>query len=321
MIAGLAIGRLPAPGHAATQLPVTVTATVISGFDTLGLSRSFGPFQWRGGLTLRSDAPAFGGLSGLVLDRNCERYVAVSDAGNWVAGELVYADGLLTGLDAIRMAPVLDSKGKPQRNKSWADAEALAPLGNGRLGVAFERKVRFGSYDIASKGLAAPFEPIPHPPPIDRGPENGEVEAFGLLATGQYIAIAERRRDGAGNIPAWIWRGGSVTSFSLEAYGRYSVTDLAVLPDGKVLTLERNLNRTSLPGMMIRRFDPKDVAEGKAIAPEVLLEASVPFYAIDNMEGISVCSRNGETRVTLQSDDNFYRSLQSTLLLQFAYTP
>ena len=47
----------------------------------------------------------------------------------------------------------------------------------------------------------------------------------------------------------------------------------------------------------------------------------MPLYTIDNMEGIAVCERNGETRVTLQSDNNFNTRLQSTLMLQFAYKP
>ena len=42
---------------------------------------------------------------------------------------------------------------------------------------------------------------------------------------------------------------------------------------------------------------------------------------IDNMEGIAACERGGETRVTLMSDDNFNRGIQSTILLQFAYGP
>ena len=40
---------------------------------------------------------------------------------------------------------------------------------------------------------------------------------------------------------------------------------------------------------------------------------------IDNMEGIAVSkSDDGETRLTLISDDNFRRGTQRTLLLQFA---
>ena len=37
------------------------------------------------------------------------------------------------------------------------------------------------------------------------------------------------------------------------------------------------------------------------------------------MEAIALCERQGETRVTLMSDDNFNTSVQSTILLQFAY--
>ena len=145
--------------------------------------------------------------------------------------------------------------------------------------------------------------------------------ALGQLADDRYIAMSERQRDENGNTRAWIWQGNRATSFTLERYDSYNVTDLAVMPDGSVLTMERSFTRTSLPGMVIRRLSPDTVSQGVLIKPELLLEANVPLYAIDNMEGIAVCERNGETRVTLQSDNNFNTSIQSTLLLQFAYKP
>jgi hypothetical protein len=37
------------------------------------------------------------------------------------------------------------------------------------------------------------------------------------------------------------------------------------------------------------------------------------------MEAIALCERQGDRRVTLMSDDNFNASVQSTILLQFAY--
>lgn len=95
----------------------------------------------------------------------------------------------------------------------------------------------------------------------------------------------------------------------------------AVLADGTVLTLERSYSRTTLPGMAIRRFAAKDIASGAAIEPELLFEGRFGFYRIDNMEGIAVCERSGETRITVLSDNNFNTSLQSTLLLQFSYRP
>ena len=75
----------------------------------------------------------------------------------------------------------------------------------------------------------------------------------------------------------------------------------------------------SLPGMAVRRFAIADIASGKPVIPELLLEATAPLYVIDNMEAIALCERQGETRVTLMSDDNFNSPVQSTILLQFAY--
>jgi hypothetical protein len=73
--------------------------------------------------------------------------------------------------------------------------------------------------------------------------------------------------------------------------------------------------------MAVRRFPAPAIASGGIVAPELLLEATAPLYVIDNMEGIAACRRGGETRVTLISDDNFNRAVQSTILLQFAYKP
>ena len=74
-----------------------------------------------------------------------------------------------------------------------------------------------------------------------------------------------------------------------------------------------------LPGAAIRQFPVDAIKSGAIVAPRVLFEGRAPFYAIDNMEGIAVSkSDDGETRLTLISDDNLRHDLQRTLLLQFA---
>jgi hypothetical protein len=298
--------------------PVEVTAEAISSFQRLSSSDRFGPFTFLGGLTLNSEAENFGGFSGLVLGQGCEDLLAVSDRGNWLQGRLVYEADRLAGLSDAVISPIRDSRGRPQRSKSWGDAEAVTRLANGRIAVGFESRVRFGSYDIAEDGLEARFEALPHPKDIDRGPENGEVEALGEISGGGLIAIAERQFDEAGNIRGWLWNGRKVTSFTLEAYDSYEVTDLAVDGD-EVLTLERRFTAGSLPGMAVRRFSLSAIGDGKTVSPELLLEATAPLYVIDNMEAIALCERQGDRRVTLMSDDNFNASVQSTILLQFAY--
>ncbi len=298
--------------------PVSVAAEPIDFFQRLSSSGEFGRLSWRGGLTLNSEAANFGGFSGLVLAGNCEDMLAVSDRGNWLQARLLYAGDRLAGAEDAVISPMRDSKGKPQKSKSWGDAEAVTRLGNGKIAVGFESRVRFGTYDVAKGGLDARFEPLAHPKDIDRGPENGEIEALGELPDGRLIAIAERQFDAQGKIRGWAWRGGKATRFSLERYDAYQVTDLAVDGDA-VLTLERRFSSGSLPGMAVRRFAISDIASGKPVRPELLLEATAPLYVIDNMEAIALCDRGGETQVTLMSDDNFNPPVQSTILLQFAY--
>ena len=300
---------------------VTVTAEPISSFLRLSTSDEFGSLHWRGGLTLSSPDPAFGGLSGLLLDKGCEEMLAVSDSGTWLKGRLVYEGGRLSGFSDGTMAPIRDSKGGIQQDKAWLDAESLSRGPDGTVAVGFERRVRFGLFDIKAQGFDAPFQPLPHPKAIDAGPENGEVEALGHLGDGRFLAIAEKNFDASGNIRAWAWQGRSAVSFALKRHDAYKVTDVAVLEDGSVLTLERRFTTDSLPGMAVRRFAASAIKANAVIAPELLLEATAPLYVIDNMEGIAACEHGGETRVTLMSDDNFNRGIQSTILLQFAYGP
>lgn len=315
LVAGIALLVLATGAEAD---PVSVATEPIGSFQRLSSSSDFGVFSWRGGLTLTSEDRDFGGFSGLVLHRNCEDMLAVSDRGNWLQARLVYEKGILSGIADAVMAPIRDSKGQPQRSKSWADAEAVTRLANGRIAVGFESRVRFGTYDIARRGLDARFQALRHPRDIDLGRENGEVEALGELPDGRLIAIAERESDAQGNIRGWAWKDGNATDFSLERYDAYQVTDLAVDGDD-VLTLERRFTAGSLPGMAVRRFAIADIEGSKPVTAELLLEATAPLYVIDNMEAIALCARQGETRVTLMSDDNFNTSIQSTILLQFAY--
>lgn len=321
IVAAVALLHVTGTRTPAQTGPLHVEAEAIASFNNFTSATEFGPFTWRGGLTLTSPSESFGGLSGLVLDNNCEDLLAVSDQGRWFTAKLNYDGATLSGLSAQTLLPIRDSKGKIQKSEVWTDAEAVTKLQSGKIAVAFERRVRVGTYDIASKGLSAPFVSVAHPHAIDDGPWNAEIESLGQLPSGDFIAVAERNRNADGNSRAWIWNGARSTAFAIKRYGTYNVTDLAVLPDGRVLTLERSVTRTSLPGMAIRSFDPTSVKPGALLEPELLLEASVPIYAIDNMEGIAICERNGETRVTLLSDDNFNSYVQSTVLLQFAYRP
>lgn len=298
--------------------PLAVSVEPISYFQRLSSSGDFGELSWRGGMTLVSAAQDFGGFSGLVLGKTCEDLLAVSDRGNWLTARLLYEGDTLAGFTDAAMAPILDSKGRPPKSKRWGDAEAVTRLKDGRIAVGFESRVHFSAFNLAKSGLGAKSSPLPFPLDIDAGPENGEIEALGQLPDGRLIAIAEQLFDADGNIRGWAWKGEAARYFAIVPYGEYKVTDLAVDGD-TVLTLERRFSTGTLPGMAIRRFSLADIENGRPVEPELLLEATAPLHVIDNMEAIALCQRQGETRVTLMSDDNFNPSVQSTILLQFAY--
>jgi hypothetical protein len=315
-----------APAHAEDATPFTVTTTPVKSFDLLGVQTKFGPLEWRGGLELKSTDKRFGGLSSLALSADGEKLLAVGDTGTWFRANLVYKNGRLAGLTDPELAVLLDKAGKPFKGKSWNDAEALGTWqpGNidGKVIVGFETRTRACIYDLAKRGLKARCEPLPIPRDIPKARINSELEAIGRFASGplkgRFIAVSEQNFDKDGNIRAWIFGGKTPFAFSIQRNADYVVTDIAII-DASIVTVERSFGTTVLPGAAIRQFPIDAIKAGETVSPRVLFEGRAPFYTIDNMEGIAVSkSADGETRLTLISDDNFRHGTQRTLLLQFA---
>jgi len=326
LIAAILLVFLVTPCRAEDTPPLTVTSTPIKSFDLLGVQTKFGSLEWRGGLELKSADKRFGGLSSLAMSADGMKLLAVSDIGYWFRASLLYKNGRLAGLTDPEIAPLLDKSGKPFNGKSWNDAEAIAAWQPGKLDgkviVGFETRTRAGVYDIGKSGLKARMEPLTIPRDIPKARINSELEAIGRFASGpfkgRFIAVSELNLDANGNIRAWIFGGKQPFAFSIERNADYVVTDLAIL-DASVVTVERSFGTTVLPGAAIRQFPIDAIKPGETVSPRVLFEGRAPFYTIDNMEGIAVSkSEDGETRLTLISDDNFRRGTQRTLLLQFA---
>ena len=93
-------------------------------------------------------------------------------------------------------------------------------------------------------------------------------------------------------------------------------TDCAFLPNGDLLVLERGLAFLAF-SMQIRRIPANEVRPGATLDGEIILSGS--GSAVDNFEALGVRSLpDGQTRVTIVSDDNF-NSFQRTLLLEFSF--
>ncbi len=313
----------------AQEEALSVRTQPVKSFTMFSQLVTFGGLEWRGGIELASDDERFGGLSSLELSADGTGLLAVSDRGFWFKADLLYTDDHLSGLKDAVMAPILGPDGKPFKGKVRSDAEALAgwePMRiDGKVIVGFESRARAGLYDLGKDGFKARFKDLKLPKAVAKGPPNQELEAIGRFASGplagSMLAISEFNKDENGDIRAWVWGGKKAFNFSIKQYEDYAITDLAILPDGDVLTVERSFSGTNLPGMAIRRIKTEDIVADGAVAPSLVFSGRMPFYRIDNMEGIAVSKLNGEIRVTVISDNNYRPQFQRTLLLQFALKP
>ncbi len=297
-------------------------------FDALDPARtSFGRLQWRGGLVLSSGYKKFGGFSGLVLNKNGNKMVAVSDRGKWMSARLLYKDGYLAGVENVLIGSLLNKKSRPFRGKGWRDSESIVSLkGRGDLSellVSFERKHRILKYSYGAKGLRARARRVKTPKAIKKLDYNKGLEAIAVFGKktphkGAIIALGERSTDAGGNIKGWILGGKYKGALSVLRRNAFDITDADTLPNGDLLILERKMTLMGGPRFRIRRIASGDIRPGAILDGEVLIDAGLR-NTIDNMEGLAVHrTPAGEWRITLISDDNF-SIIQRTLLLQFAF--
>ena len=314
---------------AATDAPraIEITAQPITHFSR-GLSgeKRFGQLEFRGGLVLSSTAKSFGGLSGLAIEPDGRRFMAVSDETGWLSGEIVYEKSIPIGIRNARMGAIRGVNGRALDRKRDLDAEAITLLdGNltrGTVLIGFERNHRIGRFPIVDGVLQNPVGYLKLPPEAKRMRTNKGLEAVNVLQGGPYkgsvIAFSERFPDNPAQHTGWLWVKGEPQKLGFPDIGEFEVTDAASLTDGTLLVLERRFRWTEGVKMRIRRFAADQVKPGALMQGEILIEADLASE-IDNMEGLAWHrSPSGEIILTLISDDNFNHFLQRTLLLQFA---
>ncbi len=276
-----------------------------------------GQLIFRGGIEITSPEKRFGGLSGLIVSPNGERFLAVSDKGHWVRGSLGYEDAALSSVFGVELAPMLDQDGASVIDKAWADAEALVGSIDGKVLVAFERNHRVWAYDLTVNNFAARPTPVTMPASVSQIPSNGGLEAVAKLEDGSSIvAFSERGLNDQGHILGWIQGSNGSKELSLVANEPYNPTDLARLHSGDILVLERRFSLVGGVGMALRRIKSQDLEPNTVIEADMLAEISAP-YTIDNMEGLAVRQTDdGRTLIYVVSDDNF-NPLQRTILMMF----
>jgi hypothetical protein len=303
-------------------ISIEVNARPLPSFDTRDRSRvRFGELEYRSGLILTSSFRGFGGLSGLRLDARGERFIAISDKAGWFTGRIVYKGREMTGLADVEASPMLGPDGKPITARRWFDSEALA-LDGTLVHVGLERVNQVLRFDFSKGFTNALGEPIALPPAARKLPYNKGIEALVMVPKGNQplagtlIAISERGLDARGNILGFLIGGKSPGQFTVRRSDDFDVSDAVLLPSGGLLILERRFSWLSGVGIRIRRIALSSIAPGALIDGPAIFNADLG-HEIDNMEGIDAhVTPEGDTVLTLVSDDNF-SLIQRNLLLQF----
>ena len=306
---------------ATAQTPITISATTIDAFEPRDRARTrFGALEFIGGLSLTSGYKAFGGLSGIHVEPDGARFLAITDRGEWLRGRIVYRDGKPSGIADAEMAPMLGDDGKPLAARKLTDSESLAVSG-GRAYVGIERNHRIIRFDIGRHGLRARGETLPGLPDFKTFASNRGLECLtappsGMPFAGHLIAVTERSLDAAGHVRAFVLGKGNPVRFTVRRTDDFDITDCSALPDGNLLLLERFYSLLRGAAMRIRRIPLRAIAAGAVVDGETLIRADLG-YEIDNMEGLAAHrDARGDTILTVVSDDNF-SPIQRTLLLQF----
>ena len=314
-------GRAAAPAIARLE----VNARPIRSFDPRDASHlRYGALQFRSGLVLTSPFRAFGGLSALRLDDKGERFIACSDRANWFAGRLVYDGKALSGMADVTSAPMQGPDGQAITARGWFDTESLA-LDGSIAYVGLERVNKILRFDLAEGDLLARGQIVSAPAHVAKLPFNRGLESLvfvsrarsgaGQALAGTLIAMSERALDGEGRIRAFLIGGAMPGEFSIRRRDDFDISDATLLPSGSLLLLERKFSLLSGLGIRIRRIPIAQVRPGASVDGDVIFDVDLG-YEIDHMEGIDFHIADGDTVLTLISDDNF-SMIQRTLLLQF----
>ena len=253
-------------------------------------ARHIASFRWS------EEADWFGGLSGLELNSDGTRFVAITDRSHLVEGTLIRKAGNITSVRMLRESRLLDADGTPIK-KGAEDSEGLALAGDGHFYVSFESPHRVLEY--TPEGPRA----LPSPEAFSTFRFNASFESLARDAAGQLLMISEAPSRQPQVARVWTWS----RDTGWHGLGAYPEQDgfLPVGadfgPDGTLYVLERKFVTIGFRSRL-RRFA---VTNTGLSGGDVLL--NTPLAEHDNLEGLSIWrDDSGALRATMISDDNFF---------------
>lgn len=244
-----------------------------------------------------TDDPLMGGLSGIEVSPDGNRFIALTDKGAIAEGQFQRdAAGRIIAVDAGSFTLLKgdgDSPLKPGRN----DSEGIALADDGRIFISFEGVARVLTYTTVD----SPAENLPRPEEFRGMQRNSSLEALAVDAAGRIFTLPERSGNEARPFPVFVYDGKWSQPFDIPRNGEFLPVGADFGPDGRLYLLERNFFGIGGFASRVRAF----AVTGDRLGPgETVLETQAGTH--DNLEGLSVwADAKGNIRLTMISDDNF----------------
>lgn len=244
-------------------------------------------------IEMQMDDPRFGGFSSLEVAADGMSFMATSDRGTLLRGDIIRVNGRMTGVENLRLSAILDTKGRPT-DRNHTDAEGLAVGADGTIYMSFESNHRV----MVQDGPEALPVFVPKHPDFRSLITNSGLEALAIDEAGGLYAIPERSGDLALPFPVYRLEGDAWRKdWFLPRSDDFLVSGADIFA-GQLYILERKFQGIWGFASRIRRFDIG------ADTGETLLTTEAGQF--DNLEGIALWQPAGEApRVLLISDDNF----------------
>ncbi len=261
-----------------------------------------------GSYTWRMEAAGFGGFSGLELAPDGTGFTAISDRGLRIDGRLQRRAGVISGVRAGPLHPLLDPEGK-RLTGVRNDPEGLAIRADGRSFVSFEGVHRVWAY----LAPGAPAAWLPRHPDFKALQTNSSLEALAIDRRGWLYTLPERSGKMTRPFPLYRYRNGAWDkALSIPRRGHFLPVGADFGPDGRFYLLERDFAgvgfRSRIRSFAISTSSVSDEREH--------LVTNTARH--DNLEGIAVWrDEQGRIRLTMISDDNF-RFFQRTEFVEYA---
>lgn len=241
-----------------------------------------------------------GGLSGLAVLDQGNRFIAISDRGHLLEGEFHREGQMLSSAEVTRMTLLGGTGGRalnPRINEE--DAEGLAISSDGSISISFEFVHRISKY--RDPGIALPY------PALLKGlnlSDNAGLETLAIDDQDRLVTLPEGTKYQTDHPVLRLDKGRWSIIGHVHPSDSFAPVGADFGPDGFFYLLERRVNTFGFRSR-IRRFD---LGKTGGVFDGVTLWQS--GTSLGNLEGLSIWTDGaGDIRATMVADDNFLKVL------------